>query len=426
MKPQYILLLSLFIITLACADKQDEKTSAMATLQERKIFSLDVDLDHDGDIEKVNVIEKIDSTRYIQVLKKYGFGYSGYSSNNEIIGCKTCGSKNGDPFVNLTPLSGGFELNMENSQFTFFYYADSLYLYEIDLKKKCLTANGIVEKHNKYSFTQIGIVNLIDLKKGFEIKIENKIKRTELINQQSKQVNCISTATIMHEQVNNKTSNYSLASLWVKPADDKKNILALMNHYINHELPIENKGDLLSLINPVSLYFGVSTASDNEFSFHFGVKEKMPYWVYAFKIKDEINRDPDKIKSVFNSYKYLLYNSLCKSVYHQTDVGNLVDLLILTYDDIHSNINSERILKDMYKSALITTNVLNTGDILSDSMSSEGYVSDHINTNFGVSHNDDFSPSFWAYTFWARRYKENNMKEIYDILIEVQNHYAEL
>ena len=319
MKLLYILLLSCILIEFGCINRQDKITNENADPIDQTIYFVNADINNDGEIDKVEVIEKADSSRFIQVAIKNNDIYNIISSNHEIIDCKTCGKQNRDPFFSLTGLPGGFELTMENGQFSFFYYADSIYLYEMNLLK--------THPAEKYSFTQIGKINLVDLKKGFELTIKDKIEHDELINKKSKETGCISLATVM----NDEPSDYSLASLWVKPTDDKKNIQDLMSYYIKNELAIDKKGDLLSLINYTNRYFGVTTARDNEFILYFALEEERSYLIQAIKIKDEINRDPDKIKSVFNTYKYLLYSTLCKDLYNKTGVGNLVDLLILTY-----------------------------------------------------------------------------------------------
>jgi hypothetical protein len=56
---------------------------------------------------------------------------------------------------------------------------------------------------------------------------------------------------------------------------------------------------------------------------------------------------------------------------------------------------------------------------------SEDYKKIYANIYFGNGSKIREEDLFWAYSFWVRRDQEKSVTEIYDILTEIQNHYAE-
>ena len=225
-------------------------------------------------------------------------------------------------------------------------------------------------------------------------------------------------------------STYSLASLWDNSADDEKIIQDLIGYYIDAYLPLDGQGSLehINQYNNIYDYFGVTTEEENEqllkyneenIEFKFNISN-------AMKIKNTINRDPIIMKSVFYTYKHLLYKSLSRKNYYKADINNYVDILILSYKDIYANDDPENVLTNLHKIAFSDydetdneENLLTISEIISDD-----YKREFRNIYYGNGTKVRDEDLFWAYTFWARRHHENNVKEIYDILVEVQNHYA--
>jgi hypothetical protein len=140
---------------------------------DKLIDSIYIDLNNDNKIDRVKIIENLNSSRVVIVEINSDNGFKIISSNNEIIGCSSCGYQSGDPFVDLDKKTNGFILYLENSQVTFFYESDSIYLKEVDLLKTNQTENGIEESHEKYSFKDFGKLNLSELKAGFEFELKN-------------------------------------------------------------------------------------------------------------------------------------------------------------------------------------------------------------------------------------------------------------
>jgi hypothetical protein len=220
-------------------------------------------------------------------------------------------------------------------------------------------------------------------------------------------------------------STYSLASLWENPQDDEKIIQDLIVDYINSYLPLDGQGSLehINQYNNIYNYFGKTTKEEDErllklnednVEFTFNLSN-------ALKIKNKINRDPIIMKSVFYTYKSLLYKSLSQENYYKADVNNYVYILILSYNDIQSHDDSQRILKIMHEKSI------SKGYGLIDAikqMISDDYKKEYENIHFGNGTKVRDDDLFWAYTFWSRRYNEGNIKEVYDILVEVQNHYS--
>lgn len=224
-------------------------------------------------------------------------------------------------------------------------------------------------------------------------------------------------------------STYSLASLWENPQDDEKIIQDLIIFYIDRILRLDGQGSLadINYNNVIYSYFGVTTPEeDEELLKYVEDKNQHAYISNTIKIKDKIGREPNKILSVFYTYKHLLYKSLSQKNYYKSDLNNYVDILILSYKDIHTNDDPKNVLIKLYNNAILDfydsdyDTAYTIGNIVS-----EDYNREYRNIYYGNGSKVRDEDLFWAYTFWARRHKENNVKEVYEILKEVQNHYAE-
>lgn len=157
-------------------------------------------------------------------------------------------------------------------------------------------------------------------------------------------------------------NTYSLASLWENPQDDENIIQDLNTYCIGNKLPIDGNGSLQAILYDTYCYFAQSSTEDNQRVLDYVDQEERPYLSNAIKIKDEINRDPQKIKSLFYTYKHLLYKSLPNKIYHKTDLGNLVDILILSYKDIYNNNDSEDLILTIRENAFIKDTIsMNSG-----------------------------------------------------------------
>ena len=190
MNKKVYLLVIIYQLLVACNNKAEDKNINVIYLVENAsgiiVNSISFDLNNDSKLDRVSVIEQIDSTRLLLVEINKDNKFQIISSNNEIIGCKTCGYQNGDPFVHLDKTSNGFILYMEYGQITFFYESDSIYLGKINLSIIKQKIDSIEERHEIFLHQKFGKINLSDLKEGYILTIKNEYQKDVLFNVFSK------------------------------------------------------------------------------------------------------------------------------------------------------------------------------------------------------------------------------------------------
>lgn len=117
------LLVIIYQLFIACNNKaEDKNTNKIDAVKNATtiVDSISFDINKDAKLDRISIIEQIDSTRLLLVEINTDKRFQIIASNNEIIGCKTCGYQSGDAFVNLDKTSNGFILYMEYGQITFF------------------------------------------------------------------------------------------------------------------------------------------------------------------------------------------------------------------------------------------------------------------------------------------------------------------
>lgn len=152
------------------------------------------------------------------------------------------------------------------------------------------------------------------------------------------------------------------------------------------------------------------------------------------KVDKKIRRNPEGIRNTFDSYNVLLYAFLSKKNYYDSNLNEMVNMLISSHDDIYKAENPEQSLDKIYKT-MIFGSKKEFPDYYFDNLSS--YASESalssISKNANINSDDNNSyPEYnsklntvWFYSFWARRYKEKNIDVVYEILKEIKAHYEE-
>ncbi|WP_299253247.1 hypothetical protein [uncultured Cytophaga sp.] len=223
-------------------------------------------------------------------------------------------------------------------------------------------------------------------------------------------------------------STYSLASLWDKPEDDKKNIEDAMLFLIDKNLSTDGQGNLYQLKDDLADFIYLCPNVYNLYNCNQRLIDKYERHDslqinHFVEIKNEIGNDPIKMKSVFNSYKYMFYGLMPKRIYSNTDLENMVNILILSYQDLNVK-NSDNNLIKVQEISNSEYDYYDKTDMVEKYISEE-YMSEYKKIYYGDGSRIRYGDLYWAYTFWARRYDEKNIKEVYEILTEVQNHYSE-
>ncbi|MBS7256293.1 MFS transporter [Flavobacterium branchiicola] len=152
------------------------------------------------------------------------------------------------------------------------------------------------------------------------------------------------------------------------------------------------------------------------------------------KIVNKIRRNPEEIRSTFDSYNMLLYAFLSEKNYYDSSLNETVNILISSHDDIYKTEDPEQTLDKIYKTMIFGAKK-EFPEYYFDNLKS--YASE--NTLSSISKNadanaesDDSNPDYnsklnttWIYSFWARRYKEKNSDVVYEILKEIKEHYED-
>ncbi|ASE63768.1 hypothetical protein CEQ15_20950 [Chryseobacterium indologenes] len=153
--------------------------------QEKVIDSLLVDINKDGQPDKVIISEKTPTAnRTIAVQLNSQNTYKTISSNNKIIACSTCGVQSGDPYVSLKATDTGFDLIQEDIVYSFSFKSNEVFLEKIDLLKTKQTSEGIDEQHEIYTPEDFGSLTLSNFNDDIILKLNNHSKQVSLPIQQ--------------------------------------------------------------------------------------------------------------------------------------------------------------------------------------------------------------------------------------------------
>lgn len=181
------------------------------------IDSLSVDLNNDGNLDKVLVKEDNNFKRLLLVKLKESKIYKLISSNNQIIGCGNCGYQSGDPYIGLNKINNGFEIEQEHIKMSFIYQQDKILLKKIDILRTTGTENGIEEEHQILSMDKFGRIELSNLIENFEVDLLKKYFKNELIESYILKA-CENSRFEIKIQKNNSKYNFTIL--------DKKKIIS--------------------------------------------------------------------------------------------------------------------------------------------------------------------------------------------------------
>lgn len=169
LKNNFILLIIFFnMMLISCKGANNEIKKQFINDKDKltKVLdSFDVDLNNDGIMDEISVIEnRNNSTRTIIVkIMDDNNNYKIVAKNDKLVGCPTCGYQNGDPYIGLNiNKEKGFDLELENQTLTFIYERNGIYLNKINVLEIKPTEEGIEENHI-----------IIDLDNDSKVKLQN-------------------------------------------------------------------------------------------------------------------------------------------------------------------------------------------------------------------------------------------------------------
>ena len=146
-------------------------------------------------------------------------------------------------------------------------------------------------------------------------------------------------------------------------------------------------------------------------------KESTIHQMHAY-LAYRFNRSPQNIKLLWGAVKENVFDYLRKEQYGAFEEDQAVNLLLKSYENILLIDEHESILSNAYLAV--------------DSLNNRKMEPDYDRGAYGTSVYDQYdflSPlmidgdEIWPYSFWMRRYHEGNMKEVANILREIQEHY---
>ncbi len=145
-------------------------------------------------------------------------------------------------------------------------------------------------------------------------------------------------------------------------------------------------------------------------------------YFYLLNYIENLKDRPKELYSVFESYKSIFYNTLSEETYHSKHLDEIVDGLLMAYDDVGTD--SEK-LNEIYKVMEMDpadSNETNIGGYLPGLKKyCSSYALRELKRN--KTYCAKSSDIVWFYSFWARRNKDGSVKEAALILKEIKAHY---
>ncbi|MBF7091094.1 hypothetical protein IUY40_06035 [Flavobacterium sp. ALJ2] len=140
----------------------------------------------------------------------------------------------------------------------------------------------------------------------------------------------------------------------------------------------------------------------------------------------KVLRDDDEaLAKSFKSYSPIIYSLLSKKIYVESNLKQLVDVLIVSRDDISSTDDASKVMDKIYNAMISRSKRESPIDYYRKIVP---YVSNSTlalmkKKAYAIGGNSDEAATIIVYSFWARRYHEGNDTVVYDILTEIKKHY---
>ncbi len=143
-----------------------------------------------------------------------------------------------------------------------------------------------------------------------------------------------------------------------------------------------------------------------------------------YKLVEFVKNNPHYFANFFETYENLFFQLISSEMYWGTDAPELVNSLIIAYEDLYRNGTEDGRVKslEIYEEMI---QEYSWGHYLNFIVKrSDGTSLDHFRYN---NEDRDLSESqvVWTYSFWARRENEGNAQTTYNILKRMVDHYGE-
>lgn len=182
--------------------------------------------------------------------------------------------------------------------------------------------------------------------------------------------------------------------------------------FINNKYDLKGKQEFTEIRYPMYSDFLGNTEEDKD------------YFLSGYV--QEIRKNPEAISFAFQTYKYVLYNSVSKRTYRIANFDKIIDGLLFTYEDLfseESDGNAQKIYRIM--SAPRESYDLDAGEYYTQIEKYFTPETIELLESTRLSNGSQFSNGdiVWLYSFWARRNDEKNRDEVVSILREIKENY---
>ena len=200
------------------------------------------------------------------------------------------------------------------------------------------------------------------------------------------------------------------ADLWESPLHDKDSAQAVLINFFDDYLKLRKYGYVAHFLD-APRYQDLT-------------KQSLKVW-------DKIERDPIKLLSAFKSYKAMFYYLIPNEIYVESGLRNLTKLLLQTHYELYDDDTKLDKIYTIMTRPRNDKEYLTRYDYFNDL---KGFISKNVLTtlqskaNFYSNNPKKITyygegEAVWLYSFWARRHKEKNDDEVFQILYEIDNHY---
>jgi hypothetical protein len=143
---------------------------------------------------------------------------------------------------------------------------------------------------------------------------------------------------------------------------------------------------------------------------------------------NNLRNQPKKIVDAFEKYNNLFYNLISKRAYRVSNIDKIIEGLIISYDDLITDDNPYENMQEIYKIMKFQSGY--DADAKEFYPKIEPYIAIESLTNIEkirLSSGKQFSDGdvVWFYSFWARRNKEGNINQVFEVISSIKEHYNE-
>lgn len=137
--------------------------------------------------------------------------------------------------------------------------------------------------------------------------------------------------------------------------------------------------------------------------------------------------DHEALAKSFKSYSPIIYSLLSKKIYVESNLKQLVDVLIASRDDVSNTDDASKAMDKVYNMMISRTNRDSPTDCYRKIVP---YISNSTlallkKKAYAIGGSSEEAAAIIVYSFWARRYHDGNDTVVYDILKEIKKHYGE-